>query len=78
MVKPKLQKELNHLGPVVQSIVSLMKSLVNDSLSLQDSSSAPKIKCANIFCWKNVALQKLLTFFRQKMAVFLCMRCLKF
>ena len=34
------------LGPVVQSIVSLTKSLVNDSLS----SSAPKIKCANNFC----------------------------
>ena len=34
------------LGPVVQSIVSLMKSLVSDSLS----SSAAKIKCANIFC----------------------------
>ena len=25
---------INHLGPVVQSIVSLTKSLVNDSLSL--------------------------------------------
>ena len=29
-----MKSSLTHLGPVVQSIVSLTKSLVNDSLSL--------------------------------------------
>ena len=42
-------------GPVVQSIVSLTKSLVNDSLSL-----LVRLKSSVLI------LQKLLTFFRQK------------
>ena len=65
-------------GPVVQSIVSLTKSLVNDSLSLLVSLKSSVL----IFFAEKMrgafALQKLLTFFRQKMAVFLCIICLKF
>ena len=63
-----------HQGPVVQSIVSLTKSLVNDSLS-------PLVRLKSsvlIFFAEKMRLQKLLTFFRQKMAVFLCIICLKF
>ena len=48
-------KMCNVLGPVVQSIVSLTKSLVSDSLSL-----LVRLK----------SLQKLLTFFRQKWQCF--------
>ena len=66
------------LGPVVQSIVSLTKSLVNDSLSL-----LVRLKSSVLILFAEnmrgaFALQKLLTFFRQKMAVFLCIICLKF
>ena len=50
-----------HLGPVVQSIVSLTKSLVSDSLSL-----LVRLKSS------------VLIFFAEKMAVFLCIICLKF
>ena len=68
----------NHLGPVVQSIVSLTKSLVNDSLSLL---MRLKLSVLIFFAekmWGAFAVQKLLTFFRQTMAVFLCIICLKF
>ena len=57
------------LGPVVQSIVSLTKSLVNDSLSL-----LVHLKSSVLIFFA----EKLLTFFRQKMAVFLCIICFKF
>ena len=51
-------------GPVVQSIVSLTKSLINDSLSL-----LVRLKSSLLICFAE-KMQKLLTFFRQKMAVF--------
>ena len=53
---------IKYLGPVVQSIVSLMKSLVNDSLSL-----LVRLKSSVLIFF---AEKMLLTFFRQKMAVF--------
>ena len=65
-------------GPVVQSIVSLTKLLVNDSLRLLVRLKSSEL----IFFAKKMrgafALQKLLSFFWQKMAVFLCIICLKF
>ena len=67
-----------HLGPVVQSIISLMKSLVNDSLSLLVRLKSSVLIFFAEKMWGAFALQKLLTFFRQKMAVFLCIICLKF
>ena len=65
----------DNLGPVVQSIVSLTKSLVSDSLSL-----LVRIKSSVLifFAEKMRGAFKLLTFFRQKMAVFVCIICLKF
>ena len=55
------------LGPVVQNIVSLMKSLGSDSLSLK---VLIKFIAVRLFLLKKLsvafALQKLLTFFRQK------------
>ena len=65
-------------GPVVQSIVSLTKSLVNDSLSLLVRLKSSVLIFFAEKMWGAFALQKLLTFFRQKMAVFLCIICLKF
>ena len=61
---------LKHLGPVVQSIVSLTKSLVNDLLSL-----LVRLKSSVLIFFAEkmrgaFALQKLLSFFRQKMALF--------
>ena len=68
----------NVLGPVVQSIVSLTKSLVNDSLSLLVRLKSSVLIYFAEKMWGALELQKLLTFFRQKMAVFLCIICLKF
>ena len=68
-------------GPVVQSIVSLTKSLVNDSLSLLVRLKSNVLIFFAEKMWGAFAMQKmqkLLTFFRQKMAVFLCIICLKF
>ena len=58
------------MGPVVQSIVNWIKSLVEDLLSLTDSQN----KCYNFFAGKMlgaIVLQKRLTFFCQKRAAFL-------
>ena len=68
----------NIQGPVVQSIVSLTKSLVNDSLSLLVRLKSSVLIFFAEKLWGAFALQKLLTFFRQKMAVFLCIIYLKF
>ena len=65
-------------GPVVQSIVSLTKSLVNDSLSLLVCLKSSVLIFFAEKMWGTFALQKLPTFFWQKMAVFLCLICLKF
>ena len=65
---------LKHLGPVVQSILSLTKSLVNDSLSLLVRLKSSVL----IFFAEKMRGAFALTFFRQKMAVFLCIICLKF
>ena len=65
-------------GPVVQNIISLTKSLVNDSLSLLVCLKSSVLIFFAEKMWGAFALQKLLTFFWQKMAVFLCIICLKF
>ena len=57
---------VNNLGPVVQSIVSLTKSLVNDSLSLLVRLKSSVLIFFAEKMWGAFALQKLLTFFRQK------------
>ena len=59
------------LGPVVQSIVSLTKLLVNDSLSL-----LVRLKSSVLICFAEkmrgaFALQKLLSFFQQKWQFFM-------
>ena len=66
------------LAPVVQSFVSLTKSLVSDSLSLLVHLTSSVLIFFAEKMWGAFALQKLLTFFRQKMAVFLYIICLKF
>ena len=74
------QKQTKNLGPVVQSVVSLTNSLRVISLTvLADTMHNILI----FFCWKNVssfctALQKLLTFFQQKISAYLRMTRLKF
>ena len=67
-----------HQRPVVQSIVSLTKLLVNDLLSLLVRLKSSVLIFFAEKMWGAFAVQKLLTFFRQKMAVFLCIICLKF
>ena len=54
------------LGPVVQSIVSLTKSLVNDSLSLLVRLKSSVLISFAEKMWGAFALQKLLTFFSAK------------
>ena len=62
------------LGTVVQSIVSLTKSLVNDSLSL-----LVRLKSSVLtFFAEKMSAKAPHIFFRHKMAVFLCIKCLKF
>ena len=69
---------LNILGPVVQSVVSLTSSLRVISLTvLADSIHNILI----FFCWKMrvaFALQKLLTFFQQKISAYLRITRCKF
>ena len=76
--KDSSTRKLDILGPVVQSIVSLMKSLVNDSFSLLVRLKSSVLIFFAEKMWGAFALQKLLTFFQQKMAVFLGIICLKF
>ena len=54
------------LGPVIQSIVSLTKSFVSDSLSLLVRLKSSVLIFFAEKMWGAFALQKLLTFFRQK------------
>ena len=71
-----MHKKNIHQGPVVQSIISLMKSLVSDSFSLLVRLKSSVLIFFAEKLWG--ALQKLLTFFRQKIALFLCIISLKF
>ena len=71
-------KNYNNQGPVVQSFVSLTKSLVNDLLSLWVRLTSSVLIFFAAKMWGAFALQKLLTFLLQKMEVFLCIICLKF
>ena len=67
----------NILGPVVPDIISLMKLLADNSLCF---SVFTKLIALILFAEKlfeAFAMQKLPTFFRQKTAVFLCIKCLK-
>ena len=65
-------------GPVVQSIVSLTSSLRVISLTvLADSIHNILIFFAEKM-WVAFALQKLLTFFQQKISAYLCITRLKF
>ena len=67
-----------HLGPVVQSAVSLMSSLRVISLTvLADSIYNILIFFAEKM-WVAFALQKLLTFFQQKISAYMHITWLKF
>ena len=76
---PKLSaKVANSLGPVVQSVVSLTSSLRVISLTvLADSIYNILIFFAEKM-WVAFALQKLLTFFQQKISAYLCITQCKF
>ena len=81
-VKPKhykmQQQEHKYMGPVVQSIVSLTSSLRVISLTvLADSIYNILIFFAEKM-WVAFALQKLLTFFQQKISAYLRITRLKF
>ena len=66
------------LGPVVQSVVSLTSSLRVISLTvLADSIYSILIFFAEKM-WVAFALQKLLTFFQQKISAYLCITWCKF
>ena len=62
LTKHKIYTESKVLGPVVQSIISIAKSLVKDS--------SHKIKCLNIFCRKNVRRPQV--FLAKNGSVFAC------
>ena len=69
---------IKYLGPVVQSVVSLTSSLRVISLTvLADSIYNILIFFAEKM-WVAFALQKLLTFFQQKISAYLCITWFKF
>ena len=76
--KPKKQYLFNDLGPVVQSVISLMSSLRVILLTvLADSIYNILIFFAEKM-WVAFALQKLLTFFQQKISAYLPITRCKF
>ena len=78
MKDPDLPVEINSLGPVVQSVVSLTSSLRVISLTvLADSIYSISIFFAEKMCVA-FALQKLLIFFQQKISAYLRITRCKF
>ena len=67
----------NILGPVVQGIISLMKLLADNSLSFRVFTKLIALILFAEKLFEAFAMQKLPTFFRQKIAVFLCIKYLK-
>ena len=67
-----------HLGPVVQSVVSLTSSLRVISLTVLADSIHNMLKFFAEKMWVAFALQKLLTFFQQKISVYLRITRCKF
>ena len=71
------ESQSNKQGPFVQSIISLWKPVVEDLLSLTLLTIPIAVILFSEKLLGTFALQKLLTFFRPKMAVFLSMVHLK-
>ena len=67
-----------HLGPVVQSVVSLTSSLRVISLTVLADSIYNILNFFAEKMWVAFALQKLLTFFQQKISAYLRITQLKF
>ena len=67
-----------HLGPVVQSVVSLTSSLRVISLTVLAESIHKILIFFAEKMWVAFALQKLLTFFQQKISAYLCITRCKF
>ena len=67
-----------HLGPVVQSVVSLTSSLRVISSTVLADSIHNMLKFFAEKMWEAFALQKLLTFFQQKISVYLRITRCKF
>ena len=65
-------------GPVVQSVVSLTSSLRVISLTVLADSIHNILIFFTEKMWVAFALQKLLTFFQQKISAYLCITQLKF
>ena len=66
------------LGPVVQSVVSLTSLLKVISLTVLADSIYNILKCFAEKMWEAFALQKLLTFFQQKISAYLRITRCKF
>ena len=76
--KTKQQKKTKNLGPVVQSIISLMSSLRVISLTVLADSIHNILVFFAEKMWVAFALQKLLTFFQQKIPAYLRITRCKF
>ena len=68
----------HHLGPVVESVVSLTSSLRVISLTVLADSIYNILKFFAEKMWVAFALQKLLTFFQQKISAYLRITRCKF
>ena len=73
-----MNKKNIYLGPVVQSVVSLTSSLRVISLTVLADSIYNFLKFFAEKMWVAFALQKLLTFFQQKISAYLHITPLKF
>ena len=69
---------IKHQGPVVQSVVSLTSLLRVISLTVLAHSIYNILKFFAENMWVAFALQKLLTFFQQKISAYLCITRFKF
>ena len=73
-----VQSSINDLGPVVQTVVSLTSSLRVISLTVLADSMCNILIFFAEKMWVAFALQKLLTFFQQKISAYLCIAWFKF
>ena len=77
-LKMVLLVQMNNLGPVVQSVVSLTSSLRDISLTVLADSIYNILVFFAEKMWVAFALQKLLTFFQQKISAYLRITGCKF
>ena len=66
-----VERDVKHQGPVVQSVVSLMSSLRVISITILADSVYNILIFFAEKMWVAFALQKLLTFFQQKISAYL-------